>query len=107
MFENSVLKRIFGPKSGEIIRHDEEFHNFKSSQNIIIMIKSSGVRLAGHAASMGENACRVLVGGSEGKRPLRRPRRRGGIILKWIVEKLDRMSTGFTWLRTGTSGGLL
>jgi hypothetical protein len=42
------------------------------------MIKSRRMRWAGHVARMGEkrNAYRILVGKSEGKRPLRRPRRR-------------------------------
>jgi hypothetical protein len=49
MLENRVLRRIFGPKKGEIIRgwrklHNEEFHNLYSSPNIIRMIKSRKVR---------------------------------------------------------------
>jgi hypothetical protein len=48
-----------------------------SSPNIIRMIKSRGMRWAGHAARMGEkrNAYRILVEKPEGKRPLGRPRR--------------------------------
>jgi hypothetical protein len=49
-----------------------------SSPNIVRVIKSRRMRWAGHVARMGEGkgAYRVLVGRSEGKRPLGRPRRR-------------------------------
>jgi hypothetical protein len=58
--------------------HNEELHNLYSSPNIIRMIKSRRNRWAGYVARMGEtrNACRILVGQPEGKRPLGRPRRR-------------------------------
>jgi hypothetical protein len=51
--------------------------NLYSSPNIIRMIKSRRMRWAGNVARMGEtrNACRILVGRPEGKRPLGRPRR--------------------------------
>jgi hypothetical protein len=49
-----------------------------------------------------------LVGKPEGKRPLGRPRRRGGMGSKWILGILaERMLNGFNWLRIGASGGLL
>jgi hypothetical protein len=56
--------------------HHEELRNLYSSPNMIRMIKSRRMRWAGHVARMGEtrNAYRILVGKSEGKRPLRRPR---------------------------------
>jgi hypothetical protein len=83
MFENSVLRRIFGPKRDEGTGgwrklHNEELHNLYSSPSIIRMMKSRKMRWAGHAARMGEkkNAYRILVGNPEGKRPLWRPRRR-------------------------------
>jgi hypothetical protein len=58
--------------------HTEELHNLYSSPNIIRMIKSRRMRLAGRVARMGEtrNGYRLLVGKPEGKRPLGRPRRR-------------------------------
>jgi hypothetical protein len=58
--------------------HDEELHNLFSSPSIIRMIKSRRMRWAGHVARIGEkrNACRILVGKPEGKRPLGRTRRR-------------------------------
>jgi hypothetical protein len=58
VFENRVLRRIFGPKRDDIIGswrklHDEELHNLYSSPNIIIMIKSRKMRWAGHVGRMG------------------------------------------------------
>jgi hypothetical protein len=83
MFENRVLRRIFGPKKEELTGdwgklHSDELHILYSSQNIIRQIKSRRMRWAGHAARMGEerNVYRVLIGKLEGKRPLGRPRRR-------------------------------
>ena len=51
---------------------------------------------------------RVLVGKPEGKRPLERPRRSWGIILRWIFRKWEGVvGTGWSWLRIGTGGGHL
>jgi hypothetical protein len=92
VFESRVLRKIFGPKRDGVIGgwrklHNEELHNLYCSPSIIRIIKSRWMRWAGHVARMGEkrNAYRILVGNPEGKRPLGRPRRRGRIILKWIV----------------------
>jgi hypothetical protein len=82
VFENRVLRRIFGPKREEEGSyrklHNDELHSLYSSQNIVRVIKSRRMRWAGHMARMGEGrgVYRVLVGKSEGKRPLGRPRRR-------------------------------
>jgi hypothetical protein len=59
MFENRVLRRIFGPKRDEVTGdwrklHNEELHNLYSSPYIIRMIKSWGIIWAEHAARMGE-----------------------------------------------------
>ena len=81
-----------------------------SSPNIVLVIKSRRMRWAGHVARMGEErgAYRVLVGKSEGKRPLGRPRRRWLIILGWISRRLVvGMGTGLGWPRIGTGGGSL
>jgi hypothetical protein len=81
MFENRVLRRIFGPKRDEETGgwrklHNEEFHKLYSSPIIIRIIKSRRMRWVGHVARMGEkrNTYRILVGKPEGKRPLGRPR---------------------------------
>jgi hypothetical protein len=62
VFENRVLRRIFGPKRGEMTGDwrkllNEEHHNLYSSPNIIRMIKSMRMRWAGHVARMGEEEC--------------------------------------------------
>jgi hypothetical protein len=82
VFENRVLRRIFGPKRDEVIGwrrlHNEKLHNLYSSPSIIRVIKSRRKRWAGRVARMGEkkNAYRILVGEPEGKIPLGRPGRR-------------------------------
>jgi hypothetical protein len=83
VFENRVLRRIFGPKRDEVTGewrklHNEELRDLYSSPSVIIIIKSGRMRWAGHVARMGEkrNAYRLLVGKPEGKRPIGRPRRR-------------------------------
>jgi hypothetical protein len=58
VFENRVLRRIFGPKRDEVIGgsrklHNEELHNLFSSPSLIKMIKSRMIRLVGHVARMG------------------------------------------------------
>ena len=58
VFENRVLKRIFGPKGDEVTRewrklHNEERNNLYSSNNIVRVIKSKRMRWAGHVARMG------------------------------------------------------
>jgi hypothetical protein len=81
VFENRVLRRIFGPKRDEVMGewrklHNEELHDLYSSPSIIRIIKSRRMRWEGDVAQMGEkrNMYRLLVGKPEGKRPLGRPR---------------------------------
>jgi hypothetical protein len=96
VFENRVQRRIFGPKRDDVTGvwrklHNEELHKLYSSPNIIRMIKSRRMRWAGHVARMGatRNAYRILVGKPEGKRPVRRPRRR------WVDNiKMDHRKIG-------------
>jgi hypothetical protein len=71
VFENRALRRIFGPKRGEVTRgwrklHNEELHNLYSSPSIIRMIKSRRMRWAGHIGRMGaKNAYSIFVGKPE------------------------------------------
>jgi hypothetical protein len=96
VFENRMLRRIFGPKRDGVTGgwrklYNEELHNLYSSPSIIRIIKSRGMRWAGHVARMGakRNVYRLLVGKPEGKRPLGRPRRR------WIDNiKMDLLEIG-------------
>jgi hypothetical protein len=71
--------------------HNEELHNLYSSPSIIRMIKSRGVRWAGHVARNGEtrNAYRILVGKPEGKRPLGRRRRRWVENIKMDLREIE------------------
>jgi hypothetical protein len=59
VFENRVLRRIFGSKTDEVTgewrrSHNGELHNLYSSPDIIRQIKSRRMRWAGHVARMGE-----------------------------------------------------
>jgi hypothetical protein len=76
-FENTVLRKISGPKREEDGSW-RKLHNLYSSPNIVRVIKSRRMRWAGHVVHMGEGrgVYRVLVERPEGKRPLGRPRRR-------------------------------
>jgi hypothetical protein len=78
VFENRVLRRIFGPKRYGVTGGWRKLHNFYPSPSIIRIIKSRRMKWAEHVARMGEkrNVYRLLVEKPEGKRPLGRPRRR-------------------------------
>jgi hypothetical protein len=110
VFENRVLKRIFGPKRDEVTGewrrlHNEELNDLYSSPNIIRMIKLRRMSWAGHVACMGEGrgAYRILVG-----RPLGRPRCRWKDNIKTDLQEVGWGTwTGLIWLRIGTGGRLL
>jgi len=104
VFENMVLRRIFGPRRDEVTGewrrlHYEELNDLYCSPNIVRVIKSRRMRWAEHVACMGEESgvYRVLVGKPEGKRPLGRPRRR------WVDNirmNLQEVGCGYTdWIR--------
>jgi hypothetical protein len=83
VFENRVLRRIFGPKRDEVTGewrklHSEELYSLYSSPDIIRQVKSRRMRWTGHVVRMGEErkVYKVLVGKPEGKRSMGRPRRR-------------------------------
>jgi hypothetical protein len=82
LWEKHVL-RIFGPKRDEVTGgwrklYNEELHNLYSSKSIIRMFKWRRMRWSAHVARRGvkRNACRILVGKPDGRRPLGRQRRR-------------------------------
>jgi hypothetical protein len=81
VFEDIVLRRIFGPRRDEVRAswrklHNEELRNLYSSPRIIRMIKSRRMRWAGNIARLGKNTDIRNQRKLEGKRPLGRPRRR-------------------------------
>jgi len=103
VFENMVLRRIFGPRRDEVTGewrrlHNEELYDLYSSPNTLRVIKSRRMRWAGHVARMGKErgVYRFLVGKPEGKRPLGRPRRR------WVNDirmDLQEVGCGYTdWI---------
>ena len=115
MFENRVLRRIFGPKRDEVTGewrklHNEELSDLYSSPIIFRMIKSRRMRWAGHVARMGEGEAytgfwwgNLRVGVHLGN-----PGVDGRIILRWIFRKWDVAAwTGSRGLRIGTGGGQL
>ena len=85
VFQNKVLRRIFGPMSDDVTGewrrlHNEELNDLYCSPNIVRVIKWRRMRWAGHVACMGEErgVYRDLVGKPEARRPLGRPR------LRWV-----------------------
>jgi len=91
LFENRVLRKVFGPKRDEVTGewrklHNEELRNLYSLPNIVRVVKSRRMRWAGHVTRMGEGrgVHRVLVGKPEGKRHWGDLDVDGRIILRWI-----------------------
>jgi hypothetical protein len=114
VFENRVLRRIFGPKRDEETRgwrklHSEELHNLYSSPNIIRTIILRKVRWAGHVARMWRRSMHIeLWWKAKGKRLIGRPRRRWVDNIKMDLREIEGVVwTELLWLRIGTSGGLL
>ena len=110
MFENMVLRRIFGPRRDEVTgewrrMHNKELNDLYSSPNIVRVIKSRRMRWAGQVARTGEK--RGCIGSCWGNR--RERDHWGGlgvdgwIILGWI----SRIWTGLSWPSIGTGGGRL
>ena len=93
---NRVLRGIFGPKRDEVTRewrklHSDKLYNLYSSPNIFRVINSRRMRWAEHVARMekGRGVYRVLVWKPEGKRPLRRLRRRWDDNIKMDLQEVE------------------
>jgi hypothetical protein len=104
VFENRVLRKIFGSKRDEVTREwrkldTGELHNLYSP-DIIRQIKSRRMRWVGHVACMGErrNVYRVLVGKPEGRRLLERPRCRWEDGIKMDLREIDGGGGGWICL---------
>jgi hypothetical protein len=102
VFENRVLRRIFGTKRDEVTGdwrklHNEELHNLYSSPDIIRMMKARSMRWAEHVAQMGArgNANRISVRKPEGKRPLGRPRCRLVDNIKMYLREIGWVGMGW------------
>jgi hypothetical protein len=100
VFENRVLRKIFGPKRDEVTGErrrlcNEKLHELCLSPNIIRVIKSRRMRGVRHVARMGETegVYRVLVGNLRERDHLECLGMDGMIILKCIFKKLD----GVAW----------
>jgi hypothetical protein len=95
LFENRVLRRVFGPKRDEITGewrklHNEELSDLYSLPNFGGVVKSTRMRGAGHVGGMGEGrgVPRVLMGKPEEKRQLGRPRRRWDDNIKMDLQEV-------------------
>jgi len=109
VFENLVLRRIFGPRRGGVTGewrrlHNEELNDLYSSTNIVRVIKLRRMRWAGHVARINEDrgVYKVFVGKPEGMRPLGRPR------LRWVDNirtDLQEVRCRLGWPRIETGGG--
>jgi hypothetical protein len=107
VFENRMLRRMFGPKRVEVAGdwrklHSEELNDLYCSPNIVWVIKSRRMKWAGHVVRMGKKrrVYRALLGKPEGKRPFGRPRRRWEDNIKMDLQDgmwgygLDRAGSG-------------
>jgi hypothetical protein len=114
VFENSVLRKILGPKREEDVSwrklHSDELHILYSSLNVVRVIKSRRMRWAGHVACLREGRVvyGVLVGRPKGKRPLGRARCRWEDNIKMDLREIG--INGVNWIHLAqdwSSGRLL
>jgi hypothetical protein len=114
LFENKVLRRIFGRKREEHGSwrklHDDELHSLYSSLNTVRVIKSRRMRWRGHVTPMGrgEVLTEFWLGGPKGRDHWEDLGIGARITLRWTFGKRGSMGRiRFGWLRIGSSGRLL
>jgi hypothetical protein len=112
VFENRVLRRIFGPKrekDGSWKKlHNDELHSLYSSPDFVGVIKSRRMRWAGHVARTGEEFIGFWLGGPKVRDHWKDVGVGGRITLRWTLGRYGSMGrTGFGWLRIGSDDGLL
>jgi len=110
LFENRVLRRIFGPKRDEVTGEWRKLHNAQlndlySSSSIVLVIKSREMKWASYVARMSERrgVYRPLVGKLEGKRPAGRPRRRWNYNIKMDIQ--EARCVGEDWMKLAQDRG--
>jgi hypothetical protein len=107
VFENRVLRRIYGPKRDEVRGewrklHNEELHDLYPSLNIVLVITSRRMRWAWHVARMGRGeACKGFWWRNMRERDhWGDPGVDGGVILRWILRKRN-VGVGLDWAGLG------
>jgi len=110
VFENRVLRRIFGPKRDKVTGewrklHNEELNDLYTLPSSVRVIKSRRMRWKWHVAQLGKSRGinRVLVGKPKGMRPLGKPRHRGEDNIKIDLREVG-VWTESGWLRIGKGG---
>ena len=109
VFENKVLRRIFGPRRDEVTEewrklHNEELNDLYCSPNIVRVVKSRKMRWVGHVARMrrGETYTGFWSGNLRERDHWGDQDIDGRIILRWIFRKWEGVvGTGWSWLRIG------
>jgi hypothetical protein len=111
VFENRMLRRVFGPKRDDVTGewrklHNEELNDLYTLPNIVRVVKSRRMRWAGHVARIGEErgVHRVFVVKPEGKWPLGRPRRRWEDNIKMDLQEVGVGGRG-DWMELAEDRG--
>jgi hypothetical protein len=104
VFEDMVLRRIFGPRRDWRRLRNAELHDL----NTIRLMKSRRIKLTGHVTSMEEKrrAYKILVGKPEENRPFGNPKYRLENNIKMDLQEIKWGWSGCIWLRIGTSDGI-